>query len=633
MCGIAGAISFNSITDSTILFNMVNSLKHRGPDKQNILIRNILGANVALGHARLSIIDLSDAGSQPMTYKQYSIVYNGEAYNYIEIKNELINLGHCFTGHSDTEVILHAFDQWGEKAIDRFIGMFAFILLDEKDKKIHLYRDRAGVKPLYYYWNQNILLVASELKALTEHPEFPRQLNHKAVAYYFKMGYIPAPLSIYDDTFQLMPGHSATLDLAEKTLKISQYWNPVDYYMKPNIAISYQDAKDEIKKILLSAINYRMVSDVPVGIFLSGGYDSTTITAMLQKDRTEKLKTFTIGFEEGNNEAPFAKETAKFLGTDHFEYICTAKEAQAIIPELPYYYDEPFADSSAIPTMLVSRMAKKEVTVALSADGGDEIFTGYNRYPSFAANMATIDNLRFIDNRITAKLLKTSARFFAKESFFRHRLDYLGNTLTVSKKFRASHVFEGSQAMPKSIFKKLMYGINYPALLFRHDQNEFDDVISLAQVIDYQNYLPNDILTKVDRASMSVSLESREPLLDHRLFEFAAQLPTQYKFDGTIKKKILKDLLKEYVPEKMMDRPKTGFSLPIASWLRGDLSYLLDEYLNASSIKKSGVLNEKYVGQLLRLFKNKRLHDESIIWRILQFQMWYRKWMDKKIVL
>ena len=627
MCGIAGVISFNSKTERAVLNAMIKTLNHRGPDNQGIIQKIIGSVNIGLAHARLSIIDLSMSASQPMTYKHFTIVYNGEIYNYKRIKTVLEKLGHKFCTNSDTEVILHAFEEWGTLALDKFIGMFSFALLDEKNRRVYFFRDRTGVKPLYYFWNNDTFLFGSELKAITSYPAFIKKINAEALGYYFKMGYIPAPLSIYQNTFKLKPGHFATLNLESHNFKINKYWDPLEYLKRPKLNIDYEEAKVTTKDLLISSCNYRMIADVPVGVFLSGGYDSTAVSAILQKDRTEKLKTFTIGFEEGNNEAPFAKETANYLGTDHTEYICTTKEAQNLTPQLSYFYDEPFADSSAIPTMLVSELAKNKVTVALSADGGDEIFAGYTRYISFKNNNETLNKLKRFSNSLSAKVLNFGARALKNESFIKHRLDYLAQLFNTDKDMRASSLFEGSMAMSDTIFRNLIKDMEYPPLLFNFNINEFSDPIVIAQAIDYQSYLPNAILTKVDRASMSVSLESREPLLDHQLFEFVAQLPSNYKYDGLTTKRILKDIVHQYIPKEMMNRPKAGFSLPIANWLRGDLKYLLDEYLNESTLQKSKIFNVHYVTYLLELFEKKQLHDESLIWRILQFQMWFQKWM------
>ena len=385
MCGISGFIDFTKKTDRTILEKMNRIMAHRGPDGEGYGIYNSNTATIGLGHRRLSIIDLTEGGSQPQTFKSLHITFNGEIYNYAEIKKTLEDKGHQFNSHSDTEVILHAYAEWGSKALQQFIGMFAFVIYDEAKQKLFACRDRAGVKPFFYYWKDDLFLFGSELKALMQHPSFIKKINLDAAAAYMQLGYVPTPHCIFNNAHKLKPGHFLEVDVNSKSITATQYWNVYDAYNQPVLKIDLPDAIAETEKLLISAFQYRMVSDVPVGVFLSGGYDSTCVTALLQANNTEKIKTFTIGVPDaGLNEAPYAKEIAAHLGTDHTEYYCTEKEAIEIVPQLPFFYDEPFADSSAIPTTLVSKIAREKVTVALSADAGDEIFAGYNRYDYMA---------------------------------------------------------------------------------------------------------------------------------------------------------------------------------------------------------------------------------------------------------
>ena len=315
-----------------------------------------------------------------MEFEKLKIVFNGEIYNYAEIETELKYAGHTFKSHSDTEMILHAYNQWGIACIDKFIGMFAFVLFDEEKQELFCVRDRAGIKPFFYYWNDGLFLFGSELKSMVAHPMFKKEIEINAVASFMQFGYVPTPHCIWKNTHKIKPGHYLKFSIADKDFSNKQYWNVYDAYNKPKLNIGFEDAKVETEKLLQSACEYRMVADVPVGVFLSGGYDSSTVAALLQKDRTEKIKTFTIGVPDaGLNEAPYAKDVAAHLGTDHTEYYCTEKEALELIPDLPYFYDEPFADSSAIPTTLVSKVARQQVTVALSADAGDEVFAGYTK--------------------------------------------------------------------------------------------------------------------------------------------------------------------------------------------------------------------------------------------------------------
>ncbi|RYG12451.1 MAG: asparagine synthase (glutamine-hydrolyzing), partial [Chitinophagaceae bacterium] len=367
MCGIAGLVDFNRTSSLEILQKCTNTLEHRGPDGNGFEFIDQEHFQLGLGHRRLSIIDLSNAASQPMWYKDLCIIFNGEIYNYAEIRAELESLGHQFLSLSDTEVILHAFEEWQAAMLPKFIGMFTFVIYDRAASTVFCCRDRAGVKPFFYYWKDGLLLFGSELKALVAHPRFDKKINMDALAAYMQFGYVPTPHCIFQETFKLKPGHYIEVNIAQKSFKTTQYWSVYDSYNRPTLDISYNEAVIETEKLLTSAFQYRMVSDVPVGVFLSGGYDSSCVTAILQANNAEKIKTFTIGVPDaGLNEAPYAKQIATHLGTDHTEYYCTQKEALEIIPELPFYYDEPFADSSAIPTTLVSRIAREKVTVALS---------------------------------------------------------------------------------------------------------------------------------------------------------------------------------------------------------------------------------------------------------------------------
>jgi asparagine synthase (glutamine-hydrolysing) len=629
MCGIAGFIDFTKKSSESNLKEMIGAFPHRGPDDQGIELILEESALVGLAQARLSIIDLSNGGHQPMRYEHLTIVFNGEIYNYKEIKADLEILGHTFLTASDTEVILHAFYEWGKNCVDKFIGMFVYVIFDAKSKKITVTRDRAGVKPFYYFWNKKVFLFGSELKALITHPQFEKNIDKNVVSTYFDLGYIPAPFSIFVNTSKIEPGCHLELDVRQKLITLEKYWQVETFYKLPKNNLNYQEAKEKLHGLLQSACQYRMVSDVPVGVFLSGGYDSTLVAALLQKSTNDKIKTFTIGFQEGNNEAPYAKETAHYLGTEHTEYYCTQKEAQEIIPTLPFFYDEPFGDSSAIPTILVSKLAKKQVTVVLSADAGDEVFCGYTSY------MLINQYLKYID--FVPSFLKPSISSvgFVLSDFIpflsfdkKHKIKSAFKAMQKDTMKQAADLFRYMNSLPEAFQNKLFIkkkSGNYSP--YQINANGFTIPLEVAQAIDYKSYLQNDILTKVDRATMSVSIEGREPLVDHRIVEFAAQLPLEYKWDGITGKKILKDIVHDYVPKSMMDRQKTGFSLPIYSWLRGDLSYLIDEYLSPEALKESGLFNVKWVTEQVNLFKSNKLHYQPFIWKLLMFQMWYVKWM------
>jgi asparagine synthase (glutamine-hydrolysing) len=584
---------------------------------------------VGLGMSRLAILDLSSAGNQPMEYKELSIIFNGEIYNFLEIRAQLESIGHRFVSNSDTEVLLHAFDQWGEGFIRYLIGMFVIVIYDRAKEKLLIFRDRAGVKPIFYYWNNGVFMFASELKALFRHRKFEKEIDLRSLSLYFDFGYIPSPYTIFTNTFKIKPGHYLIFELKRKTYVLNQYWNIDTYYKLPKLDWNYFEAKERIRDILISSCNYRMIADVPVGVFLSGGYGSSTVTSILQQGNGTSLKTFTIGFEEGNNEANYAHAIANYLGTDHTEYICTTKEAQEIIPLLPYFFDEPFADSSAIPTMLVSRVARSTVKVALSADGGDEVFAGYSIYSKFEKYSGYLNRL---PNQ-SYKILKPSLNLLSSllpstKSALKHKLLSISNSLNANEFSQFINLRRFGSSLPEYFQKRLFSFVvdKYPTK-YDDDFSQFINTMDIALSIDYETYLSDDILTKVDRSTMSTSLEGREPLVDHRLSEVAAQLPVEYKFDPKGGKRILKDIVHEYLPVKLVDRPKAGFTLPIYSWLNGDLSYLLDEFCSERAIRKNDIINPGFIRQQIALFKENKLYYKPLIWKILMFQMWYAEWM------
>lgn len=634
MCGITGFIDFSSKSTYEHLTCMTNALTHRGPDDSGVSIVDVDGVQIGLGHRRLSIIDLSINGHQPMHYNDWSIIFNGEIYNYKEIRKELEKEGCNDALASDTSVILRSFDRWGIKAIDKFIGMFAFAIVNKRTKRVYIFRDRAGVKPLYYYWKDDILLFASELKPLHKHPSFKKQINKDALALYFQYGYIPSPYSIFTNTYKVNPGHFLEINISAKHLIENSYWDVNTFYNKPKLKISEEDALQETESLLSSAFEYRMVSDVPVGVFLSGGYDSTVVTTLLQKDRTEKLKTFTIGFEEqAFNEAPYAREVAASLGTEHNEYYCTTKEAKNIIPELCYYYDEPFGDSSAIPTILVSRLARKHVKVALSADAGDETFGGYGKYSSVLTNLHRLNRIPEGVRYPTGFLMDLiNPRYIPIiNNKFRYQYIYEGiATLLRGKVISAPQIMKLSsqRILRKGISKLCLSAPEELDTLFDHETeiNNFNDPLNKILAIDYKTYLTDDILAKVDRATMSVSLEGREPLLDHRIIEFVAMLPSYYKIKGSTRKYLLKKIVHKYIPSSIIDRPKMGFGIPVKDWLRSDMKYLIMEYLDKEKLDLHGFFDTDYVGKMTKNYFEGRDDDFELIWVILQFQMWFCKW-------
>ncbi|MBN8674233.1 MAG: asparagine synthase (glutamine-hydrolyzing) [Chitinophagales bacterium] len=634
MCGIAGFIDFTNRSSPELVKKMAAALPHRGPDGQGEYFHAGTSCQVGLGHRRLSIIDLSTSANQPMHYDGLHLIFNGEIYNYIEIRDQLIRLGHSFQTHSDTEVILHSWRQWGEKAIDQWRGMFAIVLFDEKNNQLIAIRDRAGVKPFNYFFKNGVFLFGSEFKALMVHPAFEKTINRDAVASFLQYGYVSSPHCIFMDTFKLPAGHLLQLDLSTQAITIRQYWNVYDYYNKPKLSISLPDAINETEKILTESFQYRMVADVPVGVFLSGGYDSTCVTSLLQKNRTEKIKTFTIGTTDNKlDEAPFAKQIAAHLGTDHTEYYCTAKEALDIIPDLPYYYDEPFADSSAIPTILVSRLARKQVTVALSADAGDEVFAGYNRYDyisRYGDKLRSIPKpLRKMAAATMEKVSSESIPWLRNKSNFHSRYDKLKNLLNDPSPSELlknlSQVFTEKE-IGNLLQKEVLF---LPTLHTSTElKQDYYDALSFMMAVDYQTYMVDDILQKVDRATMSISLEGREPFLDQKIIEWAAQLPSDYKYHEGQKKYILRQIVHKHIPREMMERPKMGFGIPVDAWLNHELKDLVLENLGTAALKEHGLFNEGVVNKLCMDFFAGRKEKYLKIWYLLMFQLWYKKWMS-----
>ena len=635
MCGITGFVDLSKRSSQSDLQFMSDSLVHRGPDGGDVVFFQKENYTLGLGHRRLAIIDVSNAANQPMKFQEYWITFNGEIYNFQEIKNELILLGHQFTTSSDTEVILHAFQVWGNGFVERLIGMFAIVIYNEKEDQLFCLRDRAGVKPFFYYLKDDLFLYASELKAFHKHPRFEKIINQDAVAAFFQYGNVPTPHCIFKNTYKLKPGHFLTVSFVGSQIQISQdkYWSVYTAYNLPKLAISFQDAKKMTEDLLSSACEYRMVSDVPVGVFLSGGYDSTCVTALLQKNRTTPLKTYTIGVPDiGLNEAIYAKQTSDILGTDHTEVMCTEKEVLDEIKKLPYYYDEPFADSSALPTTLVSRIARKDVTVALSADAGDEVFAGYNRYDymlKYRDKLAKIPGFLRYSIAGAMNLVPSEAIPVLKHKYnFHNRYEKMKGVLLNPNE--ESIMLSLSQQFTSNQIKALFVDeINELETYFQSKELSKETFSSLAymQAIDYQTYLLDDILQKVDRATMTVSLEGREPFLDHRVIEWAARLPDAFKYHHGDKKYILKEIVHQYIPKEKMDRPKMGFAIPIATWLTTDLKPYVEEFICEEKIQKQGILKWDKVKELKTNFYGGKKELDYKIWYLLMFQMWYDEWM------
>ena len=630
MCGITGFCDFSKTLSQEVLVNMTNTLAHRGPDAHDTSLTEEKNCLLGLGHRRLSILDLSDRGKQPFRRDNLTIVFNGEIYNFIEIRNELKQLGFSFTTDTDTEVILVAYKVWGMESLKKFVGMFAYALYDHEKSIFLLVKDRVGVKPLYYYYDNKTLIFGSELKAFHQNPAFKKAINTNALSLYLKYSYIPTPHCIFQNTYKIKPGHYLQFNLQNKTHQEIKYWDVVDAYNQPKLSIGYEDAVEETDKILTKAFNYRMVADVPVGVFLSGGYDSSAVAAILQKNRTEKIKTFTIGFHEQKfNEATEAKKIADYLGTDHTEYYCTAKDATEVFHNLPFVYDEPFADNSVVPTILVSQLARKKVTVALSGDGGDEIFAGYNK---FKQAVGYTKNLPIVFQSILAGGMKVInpkyIPYFSKTYNFASRYEKMRDIWSSHSPYVAlkciSHYITQNEtrSILKADFDDLETYFDIAPLL-----NDSNDELNKLLAIDYKTFLLDNNLVKIDRASMSVGLEGREPFLDQHIIEFVSRLPSDYKIRNGVTKSLLKSVVHRYIDPKLMDRPKMPFIAPLTIWFKDEMKSLLYDYLNESTLKEQNIFN---AGEVIK-WRDQYLSGNEIshqkIWNILLFQLWYNKWM------
>jgi len=641
MCGLTGFYQphgFNKMDGHETVATMADQIIHRGPDDSGTWLDQ--SAGIALAHRRLSILDLSTAGHQPMVSKsaRFILAFNGEIYNHLDIRKEIESSGNplVWKGHSDTETLLAGVEVWGiEETIKKSIGMFAIALWDRKTRTLILARDRIGEKPLYYGWqgqgNDRVFLFGSELKALKAHPAFKADVDRDALCLFLRYNYIPAPYSIYQGIAKLEPGCLLSISLAQSEPKVCKYWNAASVSIagatKP-FEGSADSAVDALETLTKDAVRQQMMADVPLGAFLSGGIDSSTVVALMQAQSSRPIKTFTIGCsEKGYNEAVHAKEVARYIGTEHTELYITPQQAMDVIPQLPSLYCEPFSDGSQIPTFLVSQLAKQHVTVSLSGDGGDELFCGYNRYKHTAALWRKLScipiPLRNLLAKGVTKIPPHTWDRYAGVLPWSHVGDKLHKGAGVMSSSSVEDLYTAMvshwadpSALVKGGVEPLSLPMSIQSALFG-----LGDVQRM-MAMDILTYLPDDILVKVDRAAMGVSLESRVPFLDHRLVEFAASLPMEYKLRDGQTKWVLRQLLYRYVPRKLIERPKMGFGFPLDAWLRGPLrdwaeGLLSEQRLNNDGFFHPDAIRKKWIEHL-----SKKRNWSNQLWSILMFQAW-----------
>jgi asparagine synthase (glutamine-hydrolysing) len=664
MCGLTGfweSRGCRSDEASVTVRRMADTLTHRGPDDAGVWVDKDSG--VALGHRRLAILDLSPAGHQPMVSAsgRYVIAFNGEIYNHLELRKELAKLGAggtapAWRGHSDTETLLAAFEAWGmEKTLTRCVGMFALALWDRKTRTLTLARDRMGEKPLYYGWVRGTLVFGSELKALRAHPGFDNAIERRALTLFMRYNYVPAPWSIFENTWKLPPGCYVQFAAAALTPgsspmgrgEVKPYWSVRDVaeagLLHP-LADNEAAAAEKLEALLKQSIASQMVADVPLGAFLSGGIDSSTVVALMQAHSSRPVQTFSIGFHEDEyNEAEHAKAVARHLGTNHTELYVTPEEAMAVIPKLPTLYDEPFADSSQIPTFLVAELARRQVTVSLSGDGGDELFGGYTRYfwtRSLWRRLAQIPmELRRALQRMLIAVPPACWNTFLAAIHpllpHRYRVSLAGDKV---HKLAELLTLDSPQAVYRYLVshwkhpaQELVLGANEPPTVLQtvdawpqalHSDGKGNRLEAMMMFLDQRTYLPDDILVKVDRAAMGVSLETRVPFLDHRVVEFAWRLPLTMKLRGGQGKWLLRQVLYRYVPKALIERPKMGFGVPLDRWLRGPLREWAEDLLSEERLKHEGFLNPAPVQQMWAEHLSGRRNWAYYLWDVLMWEAW-----------
>jgi asparagine synthase (glutamine-hydrolysing) len=645
MCGILGILEPEAryCADRKLLSEMALAMRTRGPDHEGIWTD--ANAGVGLAHRRLSIIDLSPEGAQPMVSGsgRYIAVLNGEIYNFPDLRSDLEALGHAFRGRSDTEVALAAIEQYGfVGAIEKFIGMFALAVWDREQRSLYMCRDRIGKKPLYYGDVRGAFVFSSVLGAMRRFPGFDNEVDRDSLALYVRYNYVPAPFSIFKGIRKLEPGNMLRIDVGVGGAHVhapTAYWSADEIWRDGGLnrySGTREQCDDDLESLLRDAVSKRMVSDVPLGAFLSGGIDSSVVVALMQQESARPVKTFTVGFlEDGYNEAEFAGSIAKHLGTDHTEVYLRPQDALDVIPRLPELYDEPFSDSSQVPTFLVAQVAREKVTVALSGDGGDELFGGYNRYLWWRQIWRRLRSVPVPARRLAARALLS----ISVNAWNRMLLPF-GSMLPAElqhgvpglKIHKAAGVL--SAGSPDQLYKRLVstwrdpesivIGGAEPSMVMagHAGSNDADAFTERMMLLDILTYLPDDILVKLDRASMGVSLETRNPLLDHRVLEFAATLPLEYKLNGTTGKLPLRRILNRYVPESLFDRPKAGFGMPIDAWLKGPLRGWAEELIAPDRLAAEGYFRVEPIRQAWGIHQRGGEGRQHHLWCILMFQAW-----------
>ncbi len=612
MCGIAGFYSFNKKFSDADLKRMTDRIAHRGPDADGFYMDPESG--VGLGHRRLSILDLSTAANQPMQSHcgRYYICFNGEVFNYREIAEQL-NIK-CHTT-SDTEVILEAFILKGVDFVHLLNGMFAIVIYDSRDQVIYVFRDRLGIKPVMYYWQNNDFVFASEIKALLTLEEINRTKTTKKESVYtfLNSGYIPEPHTIYNSIHKLRAGSYAVI--RDSKMVVTSYWKPEDKITADKVT-DFQTAKKQLNELLESSVRYRMISDVPFGVFLSGGIDSSTVAAIAQNISTDSIKTFSIGVkDEKMNESEFARSVSKYLKTHHYEFVVSERDSLEMVEKMMTAYDEPYADSSAIPTMLVSKLARQQVTMALSGDGGDELFMGYGAYV-WADRFQKNPLLKTFRSPIGKSLSKLSNKYKRAASLF----DYMDEKRLKSHIFSQEQYFFSERELHTMLHDQYIWPLQFDEEF--HDLKRKLSAKEEQALFDIKNYLKDDLLVKVDIASMQFSLEARTPFLDYRLVEFALNLDENLKLRDNVSKYLLKEVLYSYVPKELFDRPKKGFSIPLSKWLHTDLKFLIDNYLSKGGIENAGFVKYEEVKKIVGRFEKGEDYLFNRIWVLILLHKW-----------